>query len=57
MFLLFLTGDTCIVQGGGVPIDDEEDVDEDTNEDFVDPWGIVYKPLKVTFKKLISLEN
>ena len=32
---------------GVIPIDDEEDVDEDTSEDFVDPWGIVNKPLKV----------
>ncbi len=30
-----------------VPIDDEEDIDEDTFEEFVDPWGIIYKPLKV----------
>ncbi len=32
---------------GAIPIDDEEDVDGDTNDDFVDPWGVVFKPLKV----------
>ena len=31
---------------GAIPIDDEEDVDEDTNDDLVDPWGVVFKPLK-----------
>ncbi len=34
---------------GAIPIDDEEDVDGDTNDDFVDPWGVVFKPLKVGF--------
>ena len=39
---------TCDVESkSSVPIDDEEDVDEDTSEDFVDPWGIIYKPLKI----------
>jgi len=33
--------------GGIVPIDDEEDIDEDTYYEFVDPWGIVNRPLKI----------
>jgi len=38
----------CNVESqSAVPIDDEEDIDEDTFEEFVDPWGIIYKPLKV----------
>ena len=32
---------------GSIPIDEEEDVDGDTNDNFVDPWGVVFKPLKV----------
>ena len=44
--LLFFTDSIELVQSA-VPIDDEEDIDEDTFEEFVDPWGIIYKPLKV----------
>ena len=29
-------------------MDDEEDVDEDTFDEFVDPWGIINMPLKVS---------
>jgi len=36
-----------VSEQGAIPIDDEEDVDEDTNEDFIDPWGIINKPLKI----------
>ena len=33
-------------------MDDEEDVDEeDTYDEFVDPWGIINMPLKVTLYK------
>ena len=44
--LFIFTKSIELVQSA-VPIDDEEDIDEDTFEEFVDPWGIIYKPLKV----------
>ena len=36
-------------------MDDEEDVDDDTFDDFVDPWGIISLPLKVVYP--ISKKN
>ena len=38
---------------GSVPMDDEEDVDDDTFDDFVDPWGIISLPLKVEKKFIL----
>ena len=34
-------------------MDDEEDVDEDTFDEFVDPWGIINMPIKVRINKVI----
>jgi len=43
---------TCNVNAkGAVNLDDEDGEDEDTYDEFVDPWGVVYKPLKVTSKR------
>ncbi len=34
-------------------MDDEEDVDEDTFDEFVDPWGIINMPIKVRISTVI----
>ena len=47
---------------------EEEGVEDDTNDDFIDPWGIINKPLKVVnqrshwvsealFGKYVSIGN
>jgi len=43
---------TCNVESqGAVVLDDEEDFDEDTYDEYVDPWGIVFRPLKVNSRR------
>jgi len=43
---------TCNVQSqGAVVLDDEEDFDEDTYDEYVDPWGIIFRPLKVNSRR------
>ena len=34
-------------------MDDEEGVDEDTVDEFVDPWGIINMPIRVRINKVI----
>ena len=49
-FIYHLT--KCNVEATSIiPIDDEEDIDQDTNEDLIDPWGIVNRPLKIVSER------